>query len=73
MHHPDKYGAADELATVTETKLEAAKEGTQLEGHKKKGDELDACTLPTEDTKAAEEGAQLEGQEKNSDECSSAY
>jgi hypothetical protein len=36
-----------------------------LEEHDKKGDELDVCTPPTEDTEAAEEGTQLEGQEKN--------
>jgi hypothetical protein len=40
-------------------------EGIHLEEHDKKGDELDVCTPPTEDTEAAEEGTQLEGQEKN--------
>jgi len=72
VHHPDKHGAADELATAmetaTKTESEAAEEATHLEGHETKGDELDACTPPTEDTEAAEEGTQLEGQEKNTDE-----
>jgi hypothetical protein len=59
IHDIEEHGAADELATETET---------ESEGLEKNADKMAVCTAPTEDSNAAKEETQLGGHEKKADE-----